>query len=397
MLTIVSLGLKITTFITNILVLIGFALLFSWLQNVKPASDSWVSRYRTLFSFLVTLGIIALFHFTSILNIMQRGGEAGYGWTYLNFQLIAIYFAVQICKKRALVTALAVVVTIWYWWLPRFDYWIPAALVSLASMYLAQHFRQQLSAHNLLFFICGILFAIPYQYANYLSLRGIDIGWTWEFVSLIIIEYAVWEVQHQMQIQRRKQAKLMQEARFDGLTQLHNFRVFNEDLQTAYQRKQESGDDYALYAMDIDHFKHINDTYGHPKGNEVLQAVAKHLIRLTHKVTYQARAYRTGGEEFSLLIFAVDDDFERARDFSLRIQDEIGKLKFRGKKGETFSVTISLGQDHVLDDDQNYLDIYNRADKYLYSSKRSGRNAVTVRGITIKNSAEPQQAQNANE
>ncbi|WP_155287262.1 GGDEF domain-containing protein [Lacticaseibacillus zhaodongensis] len=381
---IILLGLRITTFITNTLVLIGFALLFSWLQNAKLGHTPW-ARYRTPLSIILTCAFLILFHFSSILNIMQEKGAAGYGWTYLNFQLITVFFAVQVSNKRSLLFTLAALIGVWYWWLPNFDnYWLPTAIISLLAMYLVQRFGQRLADNTFLFFLGGFLFALPYLYANFCSLNGIDVGWPWQIGTLLILELATWTVQHRLQIQRRKQAKLMREARIDELTQLHNFRVFNEDLQAAYTRFQVDDELYALYTFDIDHFKQINDHYGHLVGNQVLQAVSKRLRELTKNIDFPAKSYRTGGEEFSFILFNIQEDYEYARRFSLHVQTELSKLQFTTSKGDTFNITVSMGQDRALKDDQNYLDLYNRADKYLYSSKRIGRDAVTVHGITIK-------------
>lgn len=73
----------------------------------------------------------------------------------------------------------------------------------------------------------------------------------------------------------------------------------------------------------------------------------------------------------------------RAKEISREIRREINKLDFTFDN-DTIHITISLGQDRATIEDKNYLDIYNRADQYLYSSKNNGRDAITVRGVIFR-------------
>lgn len=375
-------SIRIITFITNSLVLVGFAMLVDWILHVKMSSKR-NKRMRTAYVIILTIAFLALFHTASILSIMQQHNYQGYGWTYINFQIGTVMYTLMSSRHRSAFYSLALVLLVWYWWLPDVPHWLPPYLASLLLMWICQRYGVKIGSNPLLYYLFGLLFAAPFLYVNIYSLHGIDVGWPFQMVTLLLTFFYLWEVHYLAKRQRDHQSTLVEEARIDELTQLNNFRVFNEDLLAAYTKMQADGKAYALYTFDIDHFKHVNDRYGHLVGNLVLEQVAKRLTIITAGLNFPVKTYRTGGEEFSFILFDIEEDFQRASKISQMVHDELSKVVFTTDRGETFSITISLGEDRSLKEDRNYLDVYNRADKYLYSSKRNGRNIVTVRGITL--------------
>lgn len=369
---------RFVTFITNCLLLVGYALLFTWIQTVKFKAPSNY-KLRTTYLIVITIAFLALFHFSSELSIIQAHSSAGYGWTFINFQVATIIYALMASRQKSVLFSLALVLLVWWWWLPRVTVWPAFYLTNLVLMAVTQRFGVLIGSHRWLYYPYSLLFMAPFFWANYLSLRGIDVGWPWEMITTLIIMYLLWKVHYLLKGQRIRQALLMREARTDKLTQLNNFRVFNEDLLVAYAQYQETGRAFSMYTFDIDHFKHINDRYGHLMGNRVLERVAQELHRVLHQLPYQVTTYRTGGEEFSFLLTPSDDAPEEdAMQIATMVQQALGQLKFYADDGTEFHISVSLGQDCILPEDQNYMDIYSRADKNLYQSKHNGRNQVTV-------------------
>jgi diguanylate cyclase (GGDEF)-like protein len=371
---------RIVTFITNTLVLIGYAMLFNWLQAAK-FHRSRQKKLRMVYLIGITVAFLLLFHVASVLSMRQAGNKTGFGWTYINFQISTVMFALLKARSWKTFNCLALLMIIWFWWLPDVSNWLPLYVVSLALMLVAKQFGAQIVKHPLYYFPFSLVFALPIFTMNAISLGGINVGWPWQLGTCLVINVILWMVQYFELRYTKTQAKLRQEARRDDLTGLYNFRVFNEDLQAAYQNfHTDPKRGYALYTLDIDHFKQINDQYGHLVGNDVLQQVAQTLKQLMTNLEYASKTYRTGGEEFSFLLLDAAANFERAIEISKKVHDALGALRFTTDEGETFQITVSLGQDRSILDDKNYLDIYNRADKYLYDSKQS-RNAITVRGV----------------
>jgi two-component system, cell cycle response regulator len=163
-----------------------------------------------------------------------------------------------------------------------------------------------------------------------------------------------------------KQMELM--ATTDGLTGLYNHRTFQERCSEMMGRIQRHGMKLALILTDIDHFKKVNDTYGHPVGDQVLKRVARILERCVRKTDVAARY---GGEEFAIVL--EGSDVEKAQILAERIRMEVSKEIIQSEKGP-FSVTLSLGISCVPDDAVEKHILIERADQALYHAKHNGRN-----------------------
>jgi len=124
----------------------------------------------------------------------------------------------------------------------------------------------------------------------------------------------------------------------------------------------------SLLLTDIDHFKKINDSYGHPTGDDVLRRVAAILGASVRKIDIGARY---GGEEFAIVLEATDK--VGARNLAERIRGEIEQQTFQSSKG-SFKATLSIGVASYPEDATVKADIIARADLALYSAKHGGRN-----------------------
>ncbi|WP_440997328.1 diguanylate cyclase [Arhodomonas sp. SL1] len=168
--------------------------------------------------------------------------------------------------------------------------------------------------------------------------------------------------------QKRLEAALAREATMDRLTGLYNRLRFEEVLVETLARCRRYGADAVLVMFDLDHFKAINDTFGHTTGDEVLRELA-------HRVRAEARdadlLARWGGEEFVAVL--PDTDLEGGHIFAERLREAIAGTPFVG----VGRVTISLGVT-VLTGEDNPDSALRRVDRALYRAKRAGRDRVRV-------------------
>jgi diguanylate cyclase (GGDEF)-like protein len=161
-------------------------------------------------------------------------------------------------------------------------------------------------------------------------------------------------------------------ATTDGLTGLLNHRTFQERLSEMMSRSERHGLKCALILTDVDHFKKVNDTYGHPVGDQVLKRVAKVLEQGVRKIDMVARY---GGEEFAIVMEGADA--EGALQLAERIRVDVANQQFQSDKG-AFSVTLSLGiAGTPLDGTEKHV-LIERADQALYHGKHNGRNRSTT-------------------
>jgi diguanylate cyclase (GGDEF)-like protein len=127
----------------------------------------------------------------------------------------------------------------------------------------------------------------------------------------------------------------------------------------------------ALAMIDIDHFKSVNDTYGHNQGDRVLKRVAEIVL---HETRAGELPVRLGGEEFA--IFVVGGSAPRIRDFAERLREEVARIEFTDVMAER-RITISVGA-ALRRQGEALTDFIERADKSLYLAKNGGRNRVCV-------------------
>jgi len=161
-------------------------------------------------------------------------------------------------------------------------------------------------------------------------------------------------------------------SRTDGLTQLYNRAYWEELLETEYMRQQRNAHDMCLIMFDIDHFKKVNDTYGHQAGDDVIRAVSL-LIRENSRATDISGRY--GGEEFVILL--LDSDTENTFQFAERLREKIAAYDVDTEAG-VLRVTVSLGISIWKSSFSHHGQWIEAADKALYESKEGGRNMTSI-------------------
>lgn len=169
--------------------------------------------------------------------------------------------------------------------------------------------------------------------------------------------------------------RLRELAERDPLTGLYNRRHFDELLPRRMAEHRRSGRSFSLLMIDIDHFKRINDQYGHDAGDQVLREVA---ARLQQTLRREEAAFRLGGEEFVLMI----EDGERetgpaqAHACAERIRREIEAMRIQHNDQPLPAITLSIGVARYPADVIDASGLLQRADAALYAAKRAGRNRV---------------------
>lgn len=157
----------------------------------------------------------------------------------------------------------------------------------------------------------------------------------------------------------------------DGLTGIENHRSFQERFQGEILRAQRYGHQLAVLMMDIDFFKKVNDTYGHPMGDQVLKETAR-IIGGNIRAGVDILA-RYGGEEFVCML--ADTDATKAAETAERIRVSVSEKTFESG-GARFQVTMSIGGAIFPTDSRHGREILEKADKALYHAKETGRNRL---------------------
>jgi diguanylate cyclase (GGDEF)-like protein/PAS domain S-box-containing protein len=161
------------------------------------------------------------------------------------------------------------------------------------------------------------------------------------------------------------------QANTDSLTELYNRRYFIDHAEREFYRAKRHLRIVSLISIDIDHFKNINDSYGHPAGDKVLISVAKCLLPCIRQEDILARI---GGEEFSILL--PETTLQSAKAVAERIRLNQSNLSLEGEWNGKITLTVSIGVTCIRFEDDTFDDFFTRADKALYQAKALGRNHV---------------------
>ncbi len=212
--------------------------------------------------------------------------------------------------------------------------------------------------------------ASPFMYQNitFLPLMGTN----GMIKNIGIVIYDVTDAAVGKQQLETANDELAQLSRTDRLTQLNNRGYWEECLEAEFDRYKRTKQPITLIIFDIDHFKNVNDTYGHQAGDEVIRQTSKTLRRTIRKTDI---AGRYGGEEFTVLLVDTKTDNAmilaerlRKRIEALTVQHEDLKIEFK----------ISIGVSELNKDTKDYKQWLEEADQALYYSKENGRNQTTI-------------------
>ena len=174
----------------------------------------------------------------------------------------------------------------------------------------------------------------------------------------------------QMQQSKANLEQLERLANYDSLTGLYNRGAILRKLEELTNHARRYKEEFILSLMDIDHFKRVNDQYGHLVGDEVLERIAK-LVREDVRIADSVGRY--GGEEF--IVVLPKTDLPSAVIVAERIREIIEATEMIASEGKVFSVTVSQGlSGYRAGDDKDSL--ISRADEALYRAKETGRNRV---------------------
>ncbi len=171
-----------------------------------------------------------------------------------------------------------------------------------------------------------------------------------------------------------------QEAHFDTLTNTKSYTTYRHDVTTKFTEAKADGTPLAMAMIDIDHFKQINDYYGHLAGDDILAGVAATLATVLRRYPGDQQLYRTGGEEFNIVL--SDMTANEAKDMMIACLQAVSSRHFRTINQEAVA-TISIGVADMQATDATVDDLYARADMNLYQSKHNGRNTITIMGETL--------------
>lgn len=189
-----------------------------------------------------------------------------------------------------------------------------------------------------------------------------------------VAENRAQEAQSRLKTLGRLTETLKHQATTDKLTGIANRRAFDMQLNEAISVAEETKSDLGLVLIDLDHFKKLNDEYGHLAGDETLRLIGRCLNKACDEACFAARY---GGEEFALVV--AEATARELRSLAEDVRKSISRIRFE-HEGQAVGVTASLGAAHVsfVEESVHAVELIRRADECLYDAKREGRDRVEI-------------------
>ena len=169
---------------------------------------------------------------------------------------------------------------------------------------------------------------------------------------------------------KQRANELEKEILVDPLTGVYNRRAYDKRIKEELQRFMRYGSPFSIVILDVDHFKSVNDQYGHAVGDLCLKEI---IIRVQPMLRESDFLARFGGEEFVVLL--PETEHKGAVDAAEKLRQSIEKTEFL-HPGDKVAITISLGVTQVTADDLSPESLFTRVDQALYRAKNEGRNRV---------------------
>ncbi len=226
----------------------------------------------------------------------------------------------------------------------------------------------------LLYNLVGLIFwTATFIYAPYSSRYQLSVGQTGEYlIQMVILVSIPYIVTYFLQQNQQVIFKQTQEAFIDGLTQVLNYHAFNLNVEHAFQRAKEKDLSLCMMILDLDHFKSINDTYGHLAGNYILIHFCQIISQMISK-NVDIALYRIGGEEFALVFNETEPGSAAA--VGQRMLNVIRDEDFI-YKGQEIDLTFSAGISKVHPDNYTSKEFFDQVDQLTYQAKKAGGNQI---------------------
>lgn len=189
-----------------------------------------------------------------------------------------------------------------------------------------------------------------------------------------VVEERTAELQSALQTLAQVNDKLKRQNIRDELTNLYNRRYLDEAIEQAFSVARRHKMPLSLILLDADHFKTINDSYGHAFGDECLRGIAQVMAEVVKRPRDTVARY--GGEEFVIVLPGTD--LNGARHVADTLLERIRTLPLTTPSGKTVQITVSAGVAQLRSDDINVLSWFQRADNALYEAKQAGRDRATL-------------------
>ncbi|MQS74878.1 GGDEF domain-containing protein [Lactobacillus halodurans] len=369
---------RVSPFITSIFFILGvftlYEVLIDWLKAKIIDYDSTIKEHTIEAWF----GIIYMVLFIYGLQATVSGKSVS--WEFMNFQLVAIAFCAYFVKIRIpfyiffpIVLIFMIIndsITYWQSWIYAF-----AVMLFYWSIFWVSKRAQKQSYPSIPYILTGAIYGLILWY---IVKTKFSLSWSifiQEWIYLIIFEILLYSYTRMLFKNEILKKHLTSSVNHDALTEAKNFAAFSSEMEYLFNSHQSNNLNLSMVMFDIDHFKEVNDTYGHLAGDEVLINVVDVVQTVLNATNPKVTFYRTGGEEFNILFPGYDLD--ATKEIVNQVFSALNHVPVE-VKGQKIYITVSMGVSQLAKKDNTPTGFYNRVDMNLYYSKKHGRMRITA-------------------
>lgn len=368
---------QVSPFITSIFFILGvftlYQVLYDWFKSISHYKNLKITddQLKDVFGILYML----IFIFSMQATIVGKS----ISWEFMNFQIMAIIFCayflnIHIPYRYFIPIILVYMIfnsSIGYW-----ESWCHAWTLLMCYESFNHIRRMQEEDHRFIrYMMVGIVYGGLMWFFVMVKFNLTLATFYEEWFYLVIFEILLYSYVNMILRDSKLKIHLLEFANHDALTKAENYAAYMTEIQYEFESCQRNKLHLSMMMFDIDHFKHVNDTYGHLAGDKVLQHVADVAQTVINANDPKVKFYRTGGEEFNVVFPGYD--LESTKDIVNEIFVALNHLPI-DINGKKIYISISMGVSTVSSKDVQPNDLYSRVDDNLYHSKNNGRMQITA-------------------
>lgn len=346
--------------------------------------------HRIIQTLWMCMMAINIFFLQQLLGITHNtSDDLNIFWNNADLQIMVLFYFLYMLEEQLMVYTIEVIalgVAFFYYWDGFLNnYWaicstcLALGVILIVSWQIQQHQKNWID-HTLIYVLSEIAFAL--SWALLLSQTMVHpIGEIFLFVfNFVLIMFIIHLVNILVRQRVVQYSRLSKDVKLDYLTGIGNRGSFDQSLYDSFPVFKEQGLPLSFAMCDIDHFKLVNDRYGHLFGDEVIRTVAQRSKQILAQLGTHGQVFRLGGEEFGILFRNQSSSY--TKEVMTILCKSLYEEEFESH-GEHVHITLSVGLSELRESDTTAKALYQRVDDYLYHSKREGRKAITSEeGVT---------------
>lgn len=363
--------------ITSIFFILGvftlYQVVFNWLKTV--VHEKKVPIYDNVVKSFSGVVYMLIFIFSMQSTIVGKT----ISWEFMNFIIIALIFCAYFLDIRVPIYYFVPIILVYMLFNHSIGYWESwcHALSVMFSYWSFNYIRRLPSrAHPFIgYIIVGVIWGGIMWFFVALKFHLTTSVFLQEWGYLVIFEGLLYSYVRMLLRESELKGHLEAFANHDALTKSENYAAYTSEMKYLFSNSLRNNLNLSMMMFDIDHFKHVNDTYGHLAGDLVLQKAVATAQNVIDDNDPKVKLYRTGGEEFNVIFPGYD--LPATEPIVHQIFNSLNHLTVKSNDDE-ISFTVSMGVSGISSTDKKPDDFYKRVDDNLYHSKKNGRMQITA-------------------